>query len=87
MLREGLECMKNLRKPYVPRVGMDEMLTARELEQILKIDTKTIYRYVQQGLIPYVRIQSRIRFRSGQINEWIRKQSFGTGIIDDRGDL
>ena len=53
-----------------------EMLTAKDLEQLLKISVKTIYRYVQQGLIPYVRIQSNVRFPKRQILEWIERQSY-----------
>jgi predicted DNA-binding transcriptional regulator AlpA len=52
------------------------MLTAKELEAILKIDVKTIYSYVQRGLIPYVRIQSNVRFLKREIFEWIEKQSY-----------
>ena len=52
------------------------MLTARELEQLLRIDVKTIYMYVQKGLIPYVRIQSNIRFIRDEILDWITQQSF-----------
>lgn len=46
-----------------------EFLTARELEAWLKIDRKTIYSYVQRGLIPYLKIQSNIRFRREDILE------------------
>ena len=53
-----------------------EFLTARELERLLKIDVKTIYSYVQRGLIPYVRIQSNVRFVKQQIFDWIEKQSY-----------
>lgn len=53
-----------------------EMFTARELEALLKIDVKTIYRYVERGLIPYVRIQSNVRFPKRQILEWIEQQSY-----------
>ncbi len=52
------------------------MLTAKELEAILKIDVKTIYGYVQRGLIPYVRIQSNVRFLKQEIFEWIEKQAY-----------
>jgi excisionase family DNA binding protein len=55
---------------------MCEMLTARELEALLKIDVKTIYGYVQQGLIPYVRIQSNVRFRRQEILDWIEERSY-----------
>ena len=39
--------------------ALPEILTAGELEKFLRIDVKTIYRYVQQGRIPYLRIESR----------------------------
>jgi excisionase family DNA binding protein len=55
---------------------MSDMLTARELEQLLRIDVKTIYAYVRKGLIPYVRIQSNIRFMRNEILDWITQQSF-----------
>jgi predicted site-specific integrase-resolvase len=53
-----------------------EMLTAKDLEVLLKIDVKTIYNYVQRGLIPYVKIQSNLRFVKRQILEWIEAQNF-----------
>jgi predicted DNA-binding transcriptional regulator AlpA len=56
--------------------GVPEMLTAKDLEALLKIDTKTIYSYVQKGLIPYVRIQSNVRFIRHQIAEWIEGKTF-----------
>jgi hypothetical protein len=52
-----------------------EMLTAKELEAMLKIDVKTIYGYVQRGLIPYIRIQSNLRFSKPAILAWIEEQS------------
>ena len=57
-------------------VELSEMLTAKELEALLKIDQKRIYRYVAYGLIPYVRIQSNIRFIKPQIEEWIRERMY-----------
>ena len=56
-------------------VELSEMLTAKELEALLKIDQKTIYKYVAHGMIPYVRIQSNIRFIKSQIEEWIAEQN------------
>ena len=53
-----------------------QMFTAKELEALLKIDVKTIYSYVQRGLIPYVRIQSSIRFRKDEILDWIEAQTY-----------
>jgi excisionase family DNA binding protein len=53
-----------------------EMFTAKELQQLLKISAKTIYGYVQRGLIPYVRIQSNVRFPKREILEWIDRQTY-----------
>ena len=51
-----------------------EFLTVRDLARLLKIDAKTIYRYVRKGLIPYTRIQSNIRFRYDEILQWIERR-------------
>jgi hypothetical protein len=53
-----------------------EMITARELEAFFKIDVETIYMHVQKGLIPYVRIQSDLRFIRREILDWIDQLSF-----------
>lgn len=55
---------------------MPEFLTAKDLEAVLKIDAKTIYSYVQRGLIPYVKIQSNVRFSKREILDWIEKHSY-----------
>ena len=57
-------------------VEVPELLTAKELEAILRIDVKTIYGYVQRGLIPYVRIQTNLRFRKQEVLEWLARQSY-----------
>jgi excisionase family DNA binding protein len=51
-------------------------LTAKELEAFLRIDVKTIYGYVQRGLIPYVRIQTNLRFPKQEVLSWLARQSF-----------
>ena len=63
-----------------------EMLTAKDLEVLLKIDVKTIYAYVQKGLIPYVRIQSNVRFRREEILDWIERQSYRPQNGNGNGD-
>jgi len=56
--------------------GEKEVLTAKELEGLLKIDVKTIYSYAQKGLLPYVRIQSNLRFLRSEILKWIEEHRF-----------
>jgi len=64
-----------------------ELLTARELESMLKISTKTIYAYVQRGLIPYVKIQSNVRFPKQEILIWIRDQSHRPRTTRENGSV
>src|SRR5207247_3368101 len=53
----------NLSAPMLANFeALPEMLTAKDLEGLLQIDRKTIYSYVQKGLIPYFRIESNVRF-------------------------
>jgi len=39
----------------------------KRLRSMLRIDVKTIYNYVQRGLIPYVRFQSNLRFVKSEV--------------------
>jgi len=56
-----------------------ELLTAREVEELLRIDVKTIYSYVQRGLLPYVKIQSNVRFVKADILKWMAERQFKPG--------
>ncbi|MFI5093738.1 MAG: helix-turn-helix domain-containing protein [Candidatus Acidiferrales bacterium] len=67
---------RNLRTSESGQGGYPELMTAKDLEALLKIDVKTIYAYVQRGLIPYVRIQSNVRFVKRQIFDWIDERNY-----------
>jgi excisionase family DNA binding protein len=53
-----------------------ELLTAKEVAAMLRIDRKTIYSYVEKGLLPYVRMQSNLRFLKSEIEKWIAEHQF-----------
>jgi excisionase family DNA binding protein len=55
---------------------LPDIMTAKELEAFLRIDVKTIYRYVQLGRIPYTRMESNVRFSKHQILRWLEERSF-----------
>lgn len=55
---------------------LPEFLTAKELEAFLRIDVKTIYGYARRGLIPYVRIQTNLRFPKQEVLNWLARQSY-----------
>jgi excisionase family DNA binding protein len=55
---------------------LPDVLTAKDLEAVLQIDRKTIYAYVQRGLIPYMRIESNVRFSKHQVMRWLEERTF-----------
>ena len=54
----------------------NELLTAKEVEEMLRIDVKTVYSYVQRGLLPYVKIQSNLRFVRSEIVKWMEERQY-----------
>jgi len=65
--------------------ALPDMLTASDLEAVMQIDRKTIYAYVQRGLIPYVRIESNVRFPKHQIARWLEERSFQPRSVRGKG--
>jgi predicted DNA-binding transcriptional regulator AlpA len=63
---------------------LPDLLTAKDLERLLKIDVKTIYNYAQKGLLPYVRIQSNLRFEKSEILHWIEEHRFRPNTLGIR---
>jgi excisionase family DNA binding protein len=53
-----------------------KLLTAKELAGILSISQKTIYSYVARNMIPYIKIQSSVRFRPKHITSWLSQSDF-----------
>jgi excisionase family DNA binding protein len=51
---------------------MDELYTVEEMTKILKVSRETLYRFMNDGKIPYVRIGSHRRFIARQVNKAIR---------------
>ena len=75
--------------PSAPRLAnfeaLPEILTAEELEKFLRIDRKTIYSYVQRGLIPHMRIESNVRFSKHQVQRWLEERSFQPRPVNRNG--
>ncbi len=65
--------------------ALPEMLTARDLEGILQIDRKTVYSHAKRGLIPYVRIESSLRFPKHRILEWLEERAFEPRAVHGKG--
>ena len=65
--------------------ALPEMLTAKDLEGLLQIDRKTIYAYVQKGLIPHSRIESNVRFSKHRVQRWLEERSFQPRPVNGNG--
>ena len=62
----------------------NELMTAKEVEELLRIDVKTIYSYVKRGLLPYVKIQSNVRFLRPAILQWMEERQYKPGARGPR---
>ena len=62
----------------------NELMTAREVEELLRIDVKTVYSYVKRGLLPYVKIQSNVRFVRSAILRWMEEKQYKPGTKGNR---
>ncbi len=51
---------------------MDDLLTTRELEDLLRVDRITIYRMLDDGRLKGFKVGGQWRFSRGEVQEWLR---------------
>lgn len=54
---------------------MTDLLTTREVQELLHVDRTTIYRMVEGGRLPAVRVGKQWRFARADLDRWLRRQS------------
>ena len=54
---------------------MAELLTTKQLQQILQVDRTTIYRLAEAGRIPAIKVGNQWRFPRQQIEAWLWQQN------------
>jgi excisionase family DNA binding protein len=59
----------------VPPEAESELLTAVELARWLRITPRTVYRFVRNAQLPYVRVGRGLRFKRADVEAWIRRRS------------
>jgi predicted DNA-binding transcriptional regulator AlpA len=79
---ESLEAKSTIAVPTPP--DPNELMTAKEVEELLRIDVKTVYSYVKRGLLPYVKIQSNVRFLRPAILQWMEERQYKPGARGTR---
>jgi excisionase family DNA binding protein len=50
---------------------MDHLLTAKEVAAMLRVSSQTLYKMLEQGEIPAVKIGSQWRFDREKVKSWL----------------
>lgn len=64
--------------PHANRSTQDPqgLLTAKQVAPLLSLSAQTVYRLAREGRLPYIRLHGSLRFRHGDIENWLRAKSF-----------
>lgn len=60
----------------------DEILTLRDIAKYLKLADKTAYRLAAEGKLPGFKVGGSWRFKSEDIESWIREQTRPGANVD-----
>jgi len=61
-----------------------KLLEIKELSAYLGVKVNTLYSWVNQQKIPYVKINRLVRFEIQRIDEWLEKKAVETHPLCDR---
>jgi PTS system nitrogen regulatory IIA component len=53
---------------------MADMLTAKDIQDLLQVDRSTVYRMAEAGRLPAIKVGKQWRFPAAQIEEWMTTQ-------------
>jgi excisionase family DNA binding protein len=53
---------------------MTEMLTAKDVQELLQVDRSTVYRMAEAGRLPAIKVGKQWRFPAAQIEDWVTNQ-------------
>ncbi|MEW6686073.1 MAG: helix-turn-helix domain-containing protein [Candidatus Edwardsbacteria bacterium] len=53
---------------------MDRFLNIQQLSEILSVKPMTIYGWIHDGIIPYLKLGRLVRFSEREIQEWLNKK-------------
>jgi excisionase family DNA binding protein len=54
---------------------MSDMLTAKEMQDLLQVDRSTIYRMAEAGRLPAIKVGKQWRFPGDQVASWLKGQA------------
>lgn len=53
---------------------MDQLLTIDQIAEFLQVKRSTIYAWIHQQYIPYIKVGRLVRFRKDKIIEWLKNR-------------
>jgi excisionase family DNA binding protein len=59
---------------------MADLLTTRQVQEILRVDRTTIYRMVEGGQLPGIRVGKQWRFARTDLDRWLQTQAAQPGV-------
>ncbi len=71
-------------KSRTSHLAMSDLLTAKQLQEILRVDRTTIYRMADSGRLPGIKVGGQWRFSRPQIETWLQSQSTTLPIARER---
>jgi excisionase family DNA binding protein len=66
-------------RPKEVSVSNDEILTLKQIAQLLKVADKTVYTMAQNNELPAFKVRGQWRFRRDDIDRWIDEQTEKAG--------
>jgi len=60
-------------------MSLKNLLTVKEVAALLRVSTQTLYKMLEQGQIPAVKVGSQWRFDGDKIKTWIERQGVRAG--------
>ncbi|OGW92257.1 MAG: hypothetical protein A3G33_06590 [Omnitrophica bacterium RIFCSPLOWO2_12_FULL_44_17] len=52
---------------------MERLMTAKQVSELIEVKPCTVYQWVHEGLIPYVKLGRCVRFKKAELFRWIDK--------------
>lgn len=71
-------------KSPIPDAGLEELLTVDEASRLLKIPALSLYRAVETGKVPHLKLGRRVRFRASDLRAWLDSHRRGIAADEPR---
>lgn len=72
-----MQCIIDTQQPkpdHTETVSSEELLTIKQIATFFQVSNTTIHNWKNAGLLPYVRIKSRIRFKKSEVLKLYEKR-------------